>query len=338
MDDSNLYQGSRGEDFNELIRNLLIRGKLKDKYIKILTSPESIKLYGNAFTAASDAHPEDNYERFEQIGDVAASHFIVNYVYRRFKQLDCTDGVKVVARLRINYGAKKSFSKIAEDLGFWDFITGPINGVIHNRKYRSRHRKDLLEDVFEAFLGCTEYLLDNEFRYGVGYAIVYDILTSIFNEKHMSLEYEDLVDNKTQLKETFDKIEFGKELGTLVYINTGGGSVDISKHEQHVCQIYRAPPGVSTDIPKFNPQKRPPSRPWLWVPQESRYHNTDWKFLSTATAGTKNESQQKAAAIAIQELKNGIKMGTFIRDGRQYDDIRKYYKQPPPEYEFFCKK
>ena len=47
-------------------------------------------------------------------------------------------------------------------------------------------------------------MLDKAFRTGVGYAIVYDILTDIFNEMPMSLAYEDLYDAKTRLKETFD--------------------------------------------------------------------------------------------------------------------------------------
>lgn len=73
--------------------------------------------YGNAFTATT-ANKVDNYERFEQIGDVTANKFIVWYAYRRFPQLDCTDGVKVVARLRINYGAKQFFAPLGEQLDF----------------------------------------------------------------------------------------------------------------------------------------------------------------------------------------------------------------------------
>ena len=56
----------------------------------------------------------------------------------------------------------------------------------------------------EAFIGATAYILDNKIRQGVGYAIVYDILSSIFDSMEISLKYEDLYDSITRLKEMFD--------------------------------------------------------------------------------------------------------------------------------------
>ena len=59
----------------------------------------------------------------KQMGDLTINKFIVNYSYKRFPQLKCTEGVKVVARLRINYGSRQSFSEIAEKLGIWNYIS-----------------------------------------------------------------------------------------------------------------------------------------------------------------------------------------------------------------------
>ena len=165
-----------------------------------------MKLYNTAFTAGS-ANSEDNYEVFEQLGDLSANKFINWYMYRRFEKLHCPQGVKVVARLRINYGSKQSFWKIAQSLGFWPFITA-------SEEERGKSMKPLLEDTMESFIGATEYFLDSKIRMGVGYAIVYDILASIFDEMEISLQYTDLYDAKTRLKELFD---FCKNLGTLKY-------------------------------------------------------------------------------------------------------------------------
>ena len=353
--DPNMYLGWRDEtkkdSFKILIKDLLAKGKLKEKYIELLTNEKSMEEYGKAFTAESETYPENNYERYEQIGDVAAGHFIISYSYRRFPQLDCTAGVKVASRLRINYGAKKSFSDIADKLGFWQFITCPIDCPIEtkeekkkgkevNRKCRSRHRKDLLEDVFEAFLGCTEFLLDNAFRYGIGYAIVYDILSNIFDKIPISLEYEDLIDAKTRLKETFDLPEFKRELGNIIYINTGGVSTEASTHSPHVCEIYRAPPGVSISIPQLDPEQPIPKFPWY--KRGNKYYNTYWVLISWDSASSKSESEQNAAEKAIKILKDGVMIGYNIRDIQTHNVtsgvIKKYFKKPPPEYEFFCRK
>jgi dsRNA-specific ribonuclease len=202
-----VYLGSRGSDFKALIIRLLKKGKLKSKYINILTDPDAMKVYGSAFTSEL-VDPYNNYQVLEMVGDLTGNKFIVNYMYERFPQLDCTEGVKVVARLRINYGATQSFSEIARKLGFWDFISA-------TNDLRQRKMKPLLEDVFEAFLGATERILDKRKRVGVGYAIVYDILASIFDDMDISLRYEDLYDAKTRLKELFDM--YSSSLGPLVY-------------------------------------------------------------------------------------------------------------------------
>ena len=73
-----------------------------------------------------------------------------------------------------------------------------------------------MEDALEAFVGVTEYLIDSELRQSVGYAIVYDILASIFDDMTISLKYEKLYDSKTRLKELFDV--YGEQLGVLKYI------------------------------------------------------------------------------------------------------------------------
>jgi len=204
-----VYNGSRGEDFKACLRRVLERAELKEKYIELLLSPEGLSVYNTAFTSGT-ADEENNYEVFEQLGDLSANKFINWYMYRRFPQLNCPGGVKVVARLRINYGSKQSFWKIAQSLGFWDFITA-------SEDERSSKMKPLLEDTLESFIGSTEYFLDTKIRMGVGYAIVYDILASIFDDIPISLEYTDLYDDKTRLKELFD---YFKNLGTLKYRET----------------------------------------------------------------------------------------------------------------------
>jgi dsRNA-specific ribonuclease len=205
-----IYNGSRADDFKKLIESIISKGKLLPKYYNWLTNEESLEIFSQVFTSTT-ADLNKNYEVYEQLGDITVNKFIVWYMYERFPQLRCSKGVKVVARLRINYGSKQSFSSIAESLNFWSFITA-------SEDERSRNKKPLLEDTLEAFFGAVEYVIDSKTLVGVGYAVVNDILTQIFNEIPISLKYEDLYDAKTRLKELFDF--FADKLGTLKYIDT----------------------------------------------------------------------------------------------------------------------
>ena len=180
---------------------------LAPRYISILTDNESLKMYSQAFTAPS-LNPLVNYEYLEQMGDVSANKFLVYYFYKRFPKLLCPLGVKVVARLKINYGSKQCFSSIAERLGFEPFILVTPDDMAHNRR-------DLLEDVFESFIGVTELILDTRVHVGVGAVAITQYLTAVFDQLDISLNYDDLYDAKTRLKEIIDR--HGRELGKIKY-------------------------------------------------------------------------------------------------------------------------
>jgi dsRNA-specific ribonuclease len=183
---------------------------LSKKYVDILSDEASMKVYRQAFTSAT-VNPASNYEFYEQMGDVSANKFLVYYFYRRFPILKCAMGVKVVARLKINYVSKDTFSRIADEEGFWPHIQA-------SDEWKGKRRKDLLEDVFEAFIGATEHLIDTRVKHGLGAVVVGEYLTRVFDKEEVSLKYTDLYDSKTRLKELFDKC--GGELGRIKYTET----------------------------------------------------------------------------------------------------------------------
>lgn len=291
-----IYLGDRGKTFKTLIKSVLKKGKIKKNYVEILTSPESLQEYGAAFTS-EQIDPNNNYQVYEQLGDLSGNKFIVWYIYRRFPQLKCAEGVKVAARLRINYGSKNSFYKIAEELGFWDFISA-------TNDLRQRKMKPLLEDVFEAFLGVTETILDEQTMYGVGYACVYKILTAIFDDMDISLRYEDLYDAKTRLKELFDI--HVDNLGPLVYEETKDDLITHSVAYRYDGGRYAERPDGTINTKKIVGQYRKIK-------------------IGEGSAALKADAQQAAAANAIQNL---AKQGYVKYAPRIYAKFAGDYEEP----------
>ena len=148
-----IYNGSRGNDFKELVKSVLKIGNLKRRYIELLLNETNLLIYSKVFTNKT-TDPINNYEMFEKLGDLTANKCIGFHMIRRFPFLDCPEGVKVLARLNINYGSKESFFDIAQRLGFWPFISA-------SEEERNKNMRSLLEDVLEAFIGATEIILDN---------------------------------------------------------------------------------------------------------------------------------------------------------------------------------
>jgi dsRNA-specific ribonuclease len=184
----------------ELVSSILTTAHIHPRQITLLTDRLSIKYYHQAFTHSS-VNEHRNYEHFEQLGDVTVNKFTVWYFHRRFPHLSSKIGVKVVSRLRIKYCSKEILSLCAAKLGFLPFIrnTDP-----------KMDDTTLLEDVFEAFIGVTEFILDDRLAKGIGWSCCYKILESIYDQIPIHLTYEHLFDAKTRLKELFDLFHLGQ--------------------------------------------------------------------------------------------------------------------------------
>lgn len=193
--------------FDRFIKNLISYSRLDSKYISLITDYQGMRLFTTAFTHIS-YNPNKNYEVFEQLGDITLNKFLVWYFHNRFPNFNSTFGVKIVARLRIKYGSKQFLAELAEKLDFWRWIR--VKETVSYSKKLS-----ILEDVFEAFVGVTEYLIDKRISPGLGYISIYNILKKLFDDIPIDISYEHLFDAKTRLKELFD---INKDtLGVLSY-------------------------------------------------------------------------------------------------------------------------
>jgi len=187
-------------EFREFIRGLVGLSGIKRQYVDALTDKRGMAVYQEAFTHSS-VDPQRNYEWLEILGDATLNKAIVWYVSRRFPVLQNPEGVKVIARLKINMVSKKKFSELAGSLGMDHHIRYDVTAL---PTYNSVAIRSILEDVFEAFFGATEWLIDHIVEEGAGYGICYTILSRILDKTDISLEYTDLYDSVTRLKETYD--------------------------------------------------------------------------------------------------------------------------------------
>ena len=181
------YYGPRDLSFKKVIKDFLLNGNLKEKYLEVLLTEESMLLYGKAFTSntihselniisgkvVEDIESTDNYEVYEKLGDAVFQNFIGWYAFRYLGEDTRVTQVKIYATIKSKYGAREEFAPVCEKLGFWNFISASVYKRTHSKKA-------LLEDVLEAIVGVTSFILDKKFRPGVGYAICYDILNNIF--------------------------------------------------------------------------------------------------------------------------------------------------------------
>lgn len=167
--------------------------------ISYYTQPQHMDIFQTAFTHPSYTQQgEDNYEFLEILGDVTVNKSIVWYLQNRYPHLKNQKGVSTLSQLKANLVSSKSLSSFAENLGFWSFVR-------MNEVTRTRNKKKVLEDVFEAFIAALEMVVDNCNGPFTGYGVCYKLISKILDKTHISLSYTDLKDAKTRLKEIFDK-------------------------------------------------------------------------------------------------------------------------------------
>ena len=216
--------GERGPEFKAFIESILQKGKIKRKYITLLTDEESLDLYARAFTNPT-ADAFNNYEMLEKLGDGTCNNIINFYIYRKLgkKLFEKPQGVMIMTRLGHNMRNKKSFAEIGIRLGFEKFISHGMMSVKNGemKSVMQVKRNSVVEDCFEAFFGATEILVDTKIEDGIGYAFVRDILFTILDESPFpSIRYEDLFDPVTRLKELFDYKKFNLPNGTIGGLGT----------------------------------------------------------------------------------------------------------------------
>jgi dsRNA-specific ribonuclease len=199
-------------NFKSFITELLVKSELSKKFTDILTSDECMTEFTKAFTHSS-INELHNYEYYEILGDVTTNKVVVWYFHERFNDLFKNPGVgnmgvvAVMARLKMNGISKKTYSKFANDLGFWEYIRATDDA--------KKSRNNLLEDTFESFIGCLEYLISKKIMNHAGEGIVTIFMKKLMDKLDIKLDREKLYDHKSLLNEDINS--FRKAL-TMKYV------------------------------------------------------------------------------------------------------------------------
>ena len=220
------------DQFRVHIQQLLRYSGLDKKYIRFLTNDTNINIYIQSVTHAY-FDPIQNYEWYEMMGDAILNKCMVYYINQRFPFLHNHQGVKVIARLKINLVSKKTFAEISCRLGFPPFIR-----FIARETMIKINPKSLFEDVLESFFGVTEWLMDKHYEMGSGHVVCFRILKRIMDAQPISLKYEDLFDNITRLKELFDMHKM-RLPGQVRYENNREDNIQIVSIYQYCPQSHR---------------------------------------------------------------------------------------------------
>jgi len=196
------------EEFKTFLINLLVtRGNVKQEIAEQLLDQDGLNRMKVAFTTASMLE-STSLEFFESMGDLTVNKAIGWYMFRRFPEIQANpQAAMYMCELKKKYISKNLFAPFCKSLGLDKFIRYKEIKILepNNNIKTIILDKSMLEDVFEAFCACLEDLIDNRIVLNSGYGVVYNIITSLLDAIPISIDIDELVDKKTQIKELMDK-------------------------------------------------------------------------------------------------------------------------------------
>lgn len=207
--------------FKTFIKDLIsTRGNIDDSTAYKLIDDAGADRMKMAFTHSS-MMGNSNYEFFEMLGDRSVNKAIIWYMYRRFPEMaNHEKSAMYMTALKRKYENKTNFGLWSRKLGFAEYIRYTELDYVQG-KYINRVSMDssMLEDCFEAFCGCLEDLIDSRIGLGVGYGVIYNIISTLLDEEYITTDLTKLIDTKTQLKETIENASIKKIYGGSIEYN-----------------------------------------------------------------------------------------------------------------------
>lgn len=190
--------------FEDHIRSLLVLGRLSERHIALLTTPEALREFRFCFTHKS-ADPINNLETYEWYGDVVLNEFICFYIREKHPEIT---NVGWLSKIKGKLASGRVLGRLGMDRGFEEFaIYG--EDIAYLRDHPELDEKieyiKMYEDIFEAFFGClTLQMRKAGFHHGTAIQICHNILEEIYSTYEISFKYEDVFDAVSRLKELYE--------------------------------------------------------------------------------------------------------------------------------------
>ena len=202
--------------FKPFLVELLKRASLTSKEIEAITNnTKYYNLFQQAFVHKSyNADARANYEKMEMMGDLVVNMVAVNYALKKYPEIQSAHWMSNIKH-RIVSG--KNFALLASSVGFYQHIkiSKELKEIIDEKLKRYKGKKAiaeikdyqaLLEDVFEAFCGTLQFIINErtEMIAGPGYAVCYAFVSSFLDKIEIPRNVEDVFDPISLVKEIYD--------------------------------------------------------------------------------------------------------------------------------------
>ena len=300
--------------FKDHLINILKLGDMSEDHINYFLTEQTVKRFQEEVYTHKTFDARVNYEQMETLGDSNVNEFMPYYIRWRWSFIKSP---KWFTRIKHNLVSGKMLAVIARKMGIEKFIRMGEDLPLKKNAPRTFKKKEalylletkkleevwkhpsvfsylsILEDVLEAFCGFLVCLFEEKgYSHGVGVQAVHNILRSLFNAEKISIDYKDVFDAVTRLKELYE----AKALGYRWPFNQTYNIIkdDTTGAEVWTIQVYGWPLGDRS--------VKPANR----------------VILAVATGLDKDRVKEEASGLALAKLEKDYSIKEKISDPREY--------------------
>lgn len=263
---------------------ILKDARVKKKYIDTLSTPASLSYFATAFTDPS-YDENNNYLFLRALGTVSLHKTLVWYLVKKFPHVN----QKTLTQIKINLLRDSEIGKFVETLGIADHI-------LHDPKMKKTVK--LSQNVFEAIIGAIEFLINSNYKMGIGNVVVTKLCSYVLDQLQIVAD-ESLLENfKTKLKELyFDRNKMTHELQT-VHTKDADNIFHVELYDVHLGRHEKIGEGAGNTI--INGEQEASEKALLFLTQRGLIKDVQRKKVVVARVGP------------VHKGKRGVQMTTFI--------------------------
>lgn len=260
------------DDFAHFMRSIFKDINISASSISTFTKEENL-----LDLRLSLVEDQNRYSKFRGIPVVDL--IIAEHLRSRFPRIISEKWLTNIKHKIISRG---TLTRIAKEIDIERYFGGESVEVMLEKnpdKEKNREYMNALEGAFKALIGAIVEVVDREKMTGVGFAVAYRFLNHYLSRIHVSLDYKDVFDAKTRLKELFDKYQWN--LDRNINFNFD------SESRLFTAEVFGYPKGNRRLFP------------------ENKFK------LGTGTGRTKQQAIQSASTKAITTLSRKFKIKEF---------------------------
>lgn len=200
----NVNSAKKTQSFKEFIYSILARANLTQEHKDEIWAKGEQALT-QSFTHETYGDGQD-YNFYEFVGDTLVGQFVAFYIIERFPDIK---NAKWTTRIKHNLVSKRYLAQYAMNAGFFPYIRFGDRmkaEIEENPDFKTNLAYlSLLEDVLEAFFGALAMTITSlGYLQGSAVQTCNDILRTFLDTREISLDYRDLFDAATRLKEFYE--------------------------------------------------------------------------------------------------------------------------------------